>query len=411
MSDAKRQAALLVAGILLLGLSAWWWMTNMEQRWTARIELSEEARENPMLAATRLLEKRQHTIRSVDTLAQAERTALPDGTLVMLDNTGIVTPDQAARLLAWVERGNTLITRPKWNGKLTKAACGEPGSDGSPGGSRADDTPADPIGETFGVSLVMRERSGGTGADTDTKTTPCLSSLRVPGTGDAPHSLQLDADGFALETDTAKAKPLFGSSVASAVQVYERGAGRVAFLSRNYFGNAQLEWYDHAGLLLALVNLRPGAREVIFIRHLEMPHWTEALWWNFKHGIIGTACFLGLLSWLALRRFGPLLPEPDRERRSLIEHIDASGRWLWDAPGGRDLLLTDVRNNVVRLLGRRRPELPAMPPAARAEAIARDTQLPYAEVAAALFEPAARMPAGFTRQIQTLHFLRSHYER
>jgi hypothetical protein len=408
MSHAKRQAAMLLAGILLLGLGVWWWLTNMEQRWTARIELSEAAREDPMLAASRLLAKHNHPVRSVDTLAQAERTALPDGTLVMLDNTGIMTPEQAARLLAWVERGNTLIMRPGWDGRLTKAACDEPGSDGLPEGSRdAADTSADPIGKAFGITLKMRERPQRSAVDSR----PCFASLRIPGAGHTPHSLQLDADGFSLHTDMAKASPLFGSDGASAVRVYARGAGHVAFLSQNYFGNAQLEWYDHAGLLLALVNLRPEARDVIFIRHLDMPRWPTALWWHFKQGIIGTACFLGLLFWLALRRFGPVLPEPTRERRSLIEHIDASGRWLWEVPGGRDLLLTGVRHNVVHLLGRRKPELPAMPPAARAQEIARDTGLPYAEITAALFEPASRMPAGFTRQIQTLHLLRSHYER
>jgi hypothetical protein len=127
--------------------------------------------------------------------------------------------------------------------------------------------------------------------------------MRFPGAG---HALQMDSDGFVLRTDMTKAVPLLGSDGAPAVRVYARGEGRVAFLSQNYFDHARLEWYDHAGLLLALVNLRKDARHVMFIRHLDMPPWYQALWWQFKPGLIGKGAHSSSISTPAAAGYGTI---------------------------------------------------------------------------------------------------------
>jgi hypothetical protein len=41
--------------------------------------------------------------------------------------------------------------------------------------------------------------------------------------------------------------------------------------------------------------------------------------------------------WAASRRFGPALPAPRSQRRSLVEHIGASGRFLWREARGTAL--------------------------------------------------------------------------
>ena len=72
----KATLSQLLAPLLTLLLAAgvvWWWYANMEKRWEAQVETSEQAVKNPMLAATRLLTRHRHagTLYSEDTLSRA----------------------------------------------------------------------------------------------------------------------------------------------------------------------------------------------------------------------------------------------------------------------------------------------------------------------------------------------------
>ena len=64
-----------------------------------------------------------------------------------------------------------------------------------------------------------------------------------------------------------------------------------------------------------------------------------------------------LWTWRHARRFGAILPEPNLERRSLLEHIDASARWAWTTAMGRQNLLDAARAACKESLRRRAPEL------------------------------------------------------
>jgi hypothetical protein len=127
--------------------------------------------------------------------------------------------------------------------------------------------------------------------------------------------------------------------------------------------------------------------------------------------LLGLAALLLLWTWNATRRFGPLLPAGDTVRRALIEHIEASGRWLWKLPQGRILLLEAVRKRTLQQLLRRLPELHALDGNERARRLARLTQLPEALVSDALLGAPAARAADFTRQISILQQLRAHHER
>jgi hypothetical protein len=423
MTDRLRQTIYVVLGVLLAAGCAWWWFANMEQRWVSRDQMSDAALKNPMLGATRLLARHQHTVNVASTLAEAQRSRIADGTLMLLDNGGIVTRQQAVQLLAWVDRGNVLIVRPKLTNNPSYLVCGETRSMPAPNTARnADALNTDPIGAEFGVELSQTlrrtkkapapENQHADTADKPEKTVeqaePCLASMTFPG---ADHALHIDVTHLALRSSGNKAVPQFSDDTLDAVRVYAHGKGRVAFVAQNYFDNDHLAWYDNAELLLGLTELNRGARHVLVVQHLDMPPWYQALWWNFRFGIVSAACGLVLLFWMAVRRFGPILPEPDQERRSLIEHIDASGRWLWKLPGGRDILLTTVRQSTERLLLRRTPELLRLAPAERARELAKRCKLSSSDVAAALLGPASKLPIDFTRQIQTLQQLRKHHER
>ncbi len=55
-----------------------------------------------------------------------------------------------------------------------------------------------------------------------------------------------------------------------------------------------------------------------------------ALIWTHAFPVV-VISLLMLILWLSgsLFRFGPLIPQPETERRQFLEHIDASGKYFW----------------------------------------------------------------------------------
>jgi pimeloyl-ACP methyl ester carboxylesterase len=182
-------------------------------------------------------------------------------------------------------------------------------------------------------------------------------------------------------------------------------------VSDNYFNNQRLPRFDHAELLLGLARLNQQGRNVMMVLHADAAPWYAVLWRAAWMPLTALALLLALLLWRAARRFGPMLPEPATERRSLIEHIEASGNWLWRAKGGRDVLLAAARQETLALLRRRAPELHPLGDDEKAARLARLCNAQLIDMRSALHGPAASQPAAFTRQIQLLQQVRIHYER
>lgn len=418
-------------GALLTALLSWAWFDQMEQSWQPRYQESEQLRDNPMLAATLLLQAHHHAVSAVPTLDDTLRRPLPDGTLLLADAGGQMTPQQMAQVLQWVGRGNTLITVPQWAPRLTPATANAVARTARRTGGRAPLAPlleADPLGARYGISLSYhgkaRTSCGNSDApmpasrqpnddsdDDDDNDTPGPANWRHIAciTLQTPYPLALEADNTALDSAAGAPQPLWSDDDGLTVRGYAEGHGLVVFLSHAYFDHNTLRRYDHAELLLALARLHPGP--VTIVRQLRLPTWYGALWraaWPF---LCALALLLALLLWRALRRFGPLLPEAARPRRALLEHIDASGNWLWQANGGRELLLDAARRLTDDTLRRRAPALAQLDLSQRIAALARQHGYPIADLRLALADMPARRPPLFTRQIELLQQLRTHYVR
>lgn len=425
MSYKHRQWLFAAITILVILAGCLWWFTAFEKRWVARHYVSEALRNNPMLATTRLLSSRGFSVRTETTLREALLKPLPQGTLLIAENGGIVTPEQAHLLLAWVRQGNTLIMRPKWGSDAEEDD--EDGAEKRQGkGGAGMDT--DPVAARFGVALrhvkcecknrepaPPKESGPYTPPEFTARPADRLSDFTLPG---ASYALQLDASYVGMHADKSRPAPLYGDVAGDAVRIYAEGRGHVVLVAQSYFNNHQLARYDHAEMLLGLAQLRQGANNgkssaahFIIVRDIDMAKWYVALWDNFRPALIGAGCMLLLLLWTALRRFGPTLPEPALERRSLIEHIDASGRWLWKIKGGRELLLQAARSAANKAWQRRSPQLLRLHPDQQIERLAEASNLAAADVVNALRDPAGKTPTAFTRQIHTLRQLRKSHER
>ena len=470
----RAQLAALMAAIVLGALAAWWWFDAFEERMVARHNVSDAARDNPMLAATLLLQREHHPVTLAATLSELDPARLAYGTLMLAEPQGLLTESQAAGLLAWVRRGNTLITRPRWIAGAERAtapgarrapvAAPQPDADeddeddAKPAAKVAPAPPAlsapsaraapprppsraatvrneqfaapvefDPLAVLLGVRstaaqaqttrcapsapavpLVPAIKEGKT-----RQVVPAWRGLRLvcmllPDTG---HLVELNTDGTVLVSLPGAAQPQLADASAEALRVYAEGKGHIVMLASNYFDNRSLQHFDHAELLLYLARLNAARSTVTIVQHLDIVRWYRALWRRYPLALGSAALALVLLLWSATRRFGPMLPAPQPARRALVEHIDASGAWLWKLPGGRRLLLDAVRAGVNDLLVRRVHALRHLGPAEQCALLARATTLPAAALAAALLEPPAPLPRDFTRQIRTLVQLRNHYER
>lgn len=120
-----------------------------------------------------------------------------------------------------------------------------------------------------------------------------------------------------------------------------------------------------------------------------------------------TPLALALLAWLWLRaqRFGPLLPTPAGERRSLLEHIAASGEHAWRYGRGA-LLHGAMRHAFLMRLRRRDPLAASLDGEAQVAAIAERTGQSPGFVRDALATLVGHDPATFRARIAALVRLR-----
>ncbi len=472
------RAMLILVGIAILGAGGtWWWYENMERAWTEQTRQSDAARLNRMLAASMLLRQDGRTVTVAGSYGELPSGKLPDGTLILADASGLMEQAKADRLLAWVERGNTLIAQPRWlnaveekvlaaqiaeaeeaeaeeaegvrvpaeeaegvsvpaeaseDASVEELADDEPTGDDEHAGHEhgTDDEEAekevaddlvenDPIAARLGVRLFEIPYAAPCADDKPERAKRCKPAakgkhavmLRRVVIGGAGHGLLLDADRKKLIDMPDAAAQLWADDDDNTLRVYQEGKGKIVMLAADFFSNDALRNHDHGELLLALARLNGASKHVMIVQNLEALPWHKLLWKNYNMALLSLAALIALLFWAGVRRFGPLLPEPVNERRSLMEHIDASGAWLWKAKDGRQLLLDAAREDTLALIRRRAPGLFRLSDQELCAALARLCKLPADQVAQALHQAAAPTSLHFTRQIRILQELRNHHER
>lgn len=449
--------SILSAVLAVMGYFAWPYF--FEKRVVAVRDISLESLNNPMLAVTRLLAQRDYTVRKQDTLTLALGGTLVNGTIFLSDSSGRLTQEQLEELLEWVGEGNVLITKPKFGGypSQKKVIIDEQDleSDSEDYHSENDetdeyeqDTPdyqledgdkgyvsADPLSDYLGVFLEYAgsksheiENPADHSANADTQenetqegesqedengeepniTKRPFTEISLPSVA---YPLQFAQSDTVLNSEAEYETPKFADSHGGHMRVYAEGRGYIVLLNQNNYQNEVLQHLDHGELFWHLLQLNPGHKQLLIVDHLEMPTWYQALWANFYYTLIAAIIALLLILWRAMRRFGPLLPEPTLERRAQMEHVLASARWLWRLPQGRQHLLSASQADTLALILRRAPELARLSEDDKFQRIARDCVLPAERIKQAFSEQTGAQPNYFTQQIQTLQQLRKHYER
>ncbi|MEZ5452342.1 MAG: DUF4350 domain-containing protein [Thiothrix sp.] len=218
-------------------------------------------------------------------------------------------------LLAWVERGGHLITR-------ARTPNGETLYDDGNDETADDDAIPEPVNDALQTALGVT-----------------LGKHIIPEDDDLPLDAKLSGMGHALEVDPeffyaldvkGHAYPQRYQDSAWLLEL-EHGAGLVTLVANlDFIENPALEDYDHAEFLWHMVHsLRDAPRAVWLVHMDDMPPLWQLLWQHAWALVLTLAAFIPLTILAFSPRFGPLIPTPPAGRRRILEHIHASGLFMW----------------------------------------------------------------------------------
>ncbi|MGA2079824.1 MAG: DUF4350 domain-containing protein [Holophaga sp.] len=366
-----RGRILLGLGLVIAVLLGWWFHSTFTWvREDAEAGYQGEALVNDFLAAQRLLQRTGH---QAECLRALPATLPPPGDVLVLPRRGRpMARAQAARILAWVERGGLLLA--------AGTAPGEPGADALFGQFGARMVAASPSRERF---APWRFRLDDTDLAMET-----AAGVRIQAPG------QADDDRAGPGDDVALLRRDLGEG--SALLCTDLGC----------LDNRRIGRLDHADFLCGVADWRPGSKVWIVIRG-EAP---SAWGWLARNAwpalaALAALCLAGV--WAAAPRFGPPMPDPEPARRSFLEHLDACGRYQWRADRGLALLAA-AREAFRRRLVQVHPGWAALDPEPLGRRLAQASGLPPDRIARALHHPGPLPPAGFLEAMQTLHHLGNH---
>ncbi len=438
---------IVVAALALASWGGWaWWHRHFEKVTVERnAPPSAEVLDDDLLAAARTLRAMGTTVRSFRSVAALDSLPPVTATLILPETHYPISAREVGSLLGWVRAGGHLVVA-------------------------INSSESDPMQDSLGLSLGNSDDDVDSTADVpdetvidtaETSVEPDLEPFEFPDSWGKPPAAadSAAADTAAIVIDTAairaKVDELFSGSerkqklrlslghlpalpdslwigfgslywlrqtdsLARPVEWrfpggygphlarLKLGRGRVTVLSDAYWmQNDALGDNDHAPLLWALTH-EPGHERgpVWFVRDTEAPSvsgWLARFAWPLLVSMLAL-----IAAWWArsARRFGPLHPAPDRVRRRLIEHLEASGQFLWSHRQSA-ALLGAVRNATLRRLDRRQPGWSRLAPDDLSLRLGRQIGLPPPAVRAALFSPADKLTGDdFTRHVRILETIR-----
>ncbi|MEJ2466084.1 MAG: DUF4350 domain-containing protein [Candidatus Thiodiazotropha sp.] len=381
------QLAIGLVCLILIGGMGFWFSQNFKQvRYTARSEMSPEARRNPLLAAERLLTRLGLQAESQSGRQFLIRPPEEPGVLLVRDLGAPLSQQRVDDLLAWVESGGHLIATP---------------------GRLQGDELERPLLERFGVDLIrmdyfdeldwLKEMAEEKPAET--------TSIRLANSGDEPLVVEFDTDTW-FEVDYPDEYWVAPDEGNPHLLVFPLGAGSVTFLSdSSFFENLRLDDFDHAVLL---AELTAGQQRAWLLYSSQMPSLFALIWRLAPYLVVSLGLFAILLIWRMSRRSGPRITTQQGQRRDLLEHLQAAAEYNWriDPSAG---LLQQARKQVEKRWLVTHPQLQRLDQTARCEWLAERTGMTTEAIDMALYRERSeggqmvRITANLQRLLTALH--------
>ena len=309
----NKQHILFSVFALLVAIAGVLWFVNTFQLKEVNeyIGFRGEAKTNSLFAARLFLKRMGVPAERKDSL-----TSLPDTNTVLLINTQRYTlsKQKVVEILGWVKRGGHLITRAR-----TRSNESLYGDDEHKENKDNTTTERDFLQQTLGVKL-------GDHVIPDDDDLPLLAQL-----DNMPAGLYVDPEFFyALHTSHQDvAAQQYGET--SWLLEIPWGDGLVTLVANlDFIENPALKDHDHAGFFWYMVHsLRDEPQSVWLIHRDDMPPLWKIIWEHAWMLVLTLAALIPLTILALSPRFGPLIPKPQPGRRRILEHIHASGRFMW----------------------------------------------------------------------------------
>jgi hypothetical protein len=318
----SREGLWAIAVTAVTGLAVTWFLLNFEQAPTREwVGMSGEARRDPYLALERLSERMGMPARPVRSLVEIGQLP-PHGVLLLPAPRGELAKRERGRLLAWAASGGHLVVEA------------EP--------TRAPDPLLD--------ALAVRRKAVRTSAPRKPVEVDWPGAARAL-RADLPTWEVLEAKDPRIAVDGPEGTLLLQLAYGKGLVTVVNG---LAFLRNRSIGAL-----DHAELAWRIIGTSGQPAVLLVLNHpeqLSLLTWLRA---NVPAMIAAAVALLVLWLWRVAPRFGPIAPDPERGRRSLLDHLRASGRFLWNA-GQRAKLAESAREVALRRVNRANPDFSSL---------------------------------------------------
>ena len=183
-----------------------------------------------------------------------------------------------------------------------------------------------------------------------------------------------------LQNSSHNFTSLSGDADGEFVVTGQYGQGRISVISdRRILHNRRIGDHDHARFLLELINLDDSTDKVWLIADDDMPGLYAWLWQHAQEAVITTALIILFILYKVAHRFGPIIDLEPATRRRLLEHIQASGWFLWRHQHYAQLL-SGMQNNLKHQISVKHPGIREMGAASAAARLADFTDLTADEI-------------------------------
>jgi hypothetical protein len=333
--NARLLVPVALLALVVLGIA--WFVDNFEQvPGTESVGASGEARLRPFLAAERFATRMGMPAKELRLLPELNELGA-GGVLLLPARRQALAPEQRSQVLAWVTRGGHAIVE-------------------------AERPPlADPLLDGLNIKRL------------EDKDLPSVVAAELPG-GTRPLNVSFNAN---IRLDAGRRKTLARVPQTGPLRLvsFQYGKGVLTVATRLDFArNDRIGEQDHAELLWELAKLTPAT-------WLEVVSLMERLsLWRFlrEHALpalLAGSLLLALWLWRIAPRFGPVPPDAPPARRRLLDHLRASGRYLW-TEGLSGALAAAARDAALRRLGRAQPDFAVASPTEKAARLAALADVP-----------------------------------
>ncbi len=389
---------LFIAGIFLVA-TEWWMLENYEYVLGIRkTSYKGEAADNNLLALERFLSLHKIALKKSAQLEQILSKLQAQDVLLFNAEIENLNAQQLQRIQAWVKRGGQLWLRAPEADENTRKKWAE----------------EIPFLQQFGVyreSFPYEQKY-------DPEASPPKTKQVLPDAPPVPsivwnkEKLRVhfrETERLKFQTASFSSQQIGTDAQGMRVAQFKLEQGTVLFFSEwQWLENAMLGRYDHAYFFWKLL---PQNLPSVWVTDFELEKNAShppKIFTDFPLLWLSGLISLIFLVWHLGHRFGSILLPPDLARRRLLEHVEASGRFLWQHGQGAGLI-QEVREQLLQRIYQKYPDWQTLAPDAVAEALAKLSSLSAQEVHRALFFTAresSQQAAQFTETVRILAILR-----